>query len=125
MQYIGYSNTHESEMEFELRQSRYGVDRRLHQVMSPDRLTEAVPYASAPGLPILNYMILSVMLIFTSLIYQQVRASHGASAAAVPFAPGTVVHQQQQNSRGTHPPSAVAVLRLASCAALAHQGECR
>jgi len=90
-------------------------------VLSPDRLTEGVPYTSAPGVPILNYLILSVMLIFTFLMYQQARASHGA--LSVPSSPGTIVHQQQ-NNRGAVPPSAVAVLRLASCAALA-QGECR
>jgi len=118
---IGYPNTRESEMEFELRQPRYGVDRRLHLVLSPDRLTEGVPYASAPGVPVLNYLILSVMLIFTFLMYQQARASHGA--LSVPSSPGTVVHQQHKN-HSSLPPGTVAVLRLASCAALA-QGECR
>ena len=123
---IGYPNTRESEMEFELRQPRYGVDRRLHLVLSPDRLTEGVPYTSAPGVPILNYLILSVMLIFTFLMYQQARASHGALSVPVLSSPGTSVVHQRQNNRGAVPPSAVAVLRLASCAALAnHQGECR
>jgi len=121
---IGYPNTRESEMEYELRQPRYGIDRRLHLVLSPDRLTEGVPYASAPGIPILNYLILSVMLIFTFLMYQQARASH--AAVAVPsFDSSHGAHQQQKN-HSSPPPSAVAVLRLASCAALAnHQGERR
>jgi len=123
---IGYPNTRESEMEFELRQPRYGVDRRLHLVLSPDRLTEGVPYASAPGIPVLNYLILSVMLIFTFLMYQQARASHAALSVPVLSSPGTAVVHQQQKNHSSPPPSAVAVLRLASCAALAnHQGERR